>query len=416
LLNHAIAGQYPPGSTFKIVTAAAALQAGVISPNRYLEAPGRIVIPNRFAPNDPGRSQEFVCWINQTPEGSHGMVNMLIGISQSCDIYFYKIAGGYNQDGEVVEGLGIDRLANYARQFGFGRTQGIELPIEAPGNIPSRDWKALNYGEPWSTGDDYNAGIGQGYVTATPLQLAQMAAIIANGGFLYRPSIIHHMTDDQGNLVVRNGDGRLLVVTRDEAGNVQYADRRGNPVDAADVDAVVQFDENGGYVFQPDVLNAVDVDRQYLDVVAQGMRLVNEEGGTGTGWTDWLDDYGITTAGKTGTAEFCDNIAIERGWCRFEDLERRRILPTHAWYVAYAPYEDPQIAVAAMVFNGDEGSRWSVPIVRDTIAAYFGLDTRVEWTPNLGRWADTTPLPTTDTEATDTPAPAATAESETPSP
>ncbi|HZD11001.1 MAG TPA: penicillin-binding transpeptidase domain-containing protein, partial [Candidatus Binatia bacterium] len=154
LLNHAIAGQYPPGSTFKLVTASGALQEGVISPNRFLDAPGRIVIPNRFAPNDPGRSQEFVCWIYQTAAGSHGAMNMLLALANSCDIYFYKIAGGYNQNGEVVEGLGIDRLYNYAHQFGFGRTQGIELPIEAPGNIPTSQWKAINYGEPWSTGDD----------------------------------------------------------------------------------------------------------------------------------------------------------------------------------------------------------------------------------------------------------------------
>ncbi|HSM54705.1 MAG TPA: penicillin-binding protein 2 [Candidatus Sulfomarinibacteraceae bacterium] len=374
LLNHAIAGQYPPGSVFKLVTAAAALQSGIISPNRELEAPGRIVIPNRFAPNDPGRSQEFVCWVNQTPLGSHGMVNMLFALQWSCDIYFYKISGGFNQDGEVVEGLGIGRLADYSHQFGFGRLQGIELPIEAPGNIPTAQWKALNYGEPWSTGDDYNAAIGQGFVTSTPMQITQMAAIVANGGFLYRPSLIHHMTDENGNLVVRNGDGRLLIVTQDSDGELQFADRQGNPVPPDEVTVTVQFNENGEYVYQPDVLNAVDVDRQWLDIIAEGMRRVNGEDGTGSGYVDWLDDFGITTAGKTGTAEYCDNIAIEREWCRFEDIELRRILPTHSWYVGYAPFEDPEIAVAAFVFNGDEGSRSSAPIVREVMAAYFNVD------------------------------------------
>lgn len=374
LLNHAIAGQYPPGSTFKLVTAAGALQEGTIAPNRMLEAPGRIVIPNRFAPNDPGRSQEFVCWINQTPQGSHGMMNMLLGLANSCDIYFYKISGGYNQNDERVEGLGIDRLQNYANQFGFGRTQGIELPIEAPGNIPTEQWKAINYGEPWSTGDDYNAGIGQGFVTATPLQVTQMAAIVANGGFLYRPSVIHHMTDDAGNLVVPNGDGRLIMVLRDEDGDVRYEDRQGNPVEASEVDVPVRFDENGEYIFQPDVLNTVDVDQRWLDLIAEGMHMVNDEDGTGSGYVDWLDEFGVDTAGKTGTAEFCDNIAIERGWCRFEDVELRRILPTHSWYVGYAPYENPEIAVAAFVFNGDEGSKVSAPIVREVMAAYFNVD------------------------------------------
>jgi penicillin-binding protein 2 len=374
LLNHAIAGQYPPGSTFKLVTAAGALQEGVISPSRLLEAPGRIVIPNRFAPNDPGRSQEFVCWIYQTPEGSHGPMNMLLALANSCDIYFYKIAGGYNQNNEVVQGLGIDRLYNYARQFGFGRTQGIELPIEAPGNMPTSQWKAINYGEPWSTGDDYNAAIGQGFVTSTPLQMTQMAAIIANGGFLYRPRVVHHMTDENGNPVIRNGDDRLIVVHRDENGDIRYEDRQGNPVDAAEITVPVQFDPEGNIVFQPEVLNAIDVDRQWIDIIAEGMWLVNQPDGTGSGYVSWLHDFGITSAGKTGTSEFCDNIAIEREWCRFEDLELRRILPTHALYVGYAPYENPEIVVSAFVYNGNEGSQTAAPIVREVMAYYFGVD------------------------------------------
>ncbi len=392
LLNHAIAGQYPPGSTFKLVTAAGALQEGVISPNRMLDAPGRIVIPNRFAPNDPGRSQEFVCWINQTNEGSHGAMNMLLALANSCDIYFYKIAGGFNQDDEVVQGLGIDNLYNYALQFGFGRTQGIELPIEAPGNMPTSQWKAINYGEPWSTGDDYNAAIGQGFVTSTPLQVTQMGAIIANGGFLYRPSIVHHMTDENGNVVVRNGDDRLIVVLRDENGEVSYQDRQGNPVPASEVTVPVQFDAEGNFVFQPEVLNAVEVDRQWIDVIAEGMRMVNAEDGTGSGYVDWLDEFGVSSAGKTGTSEFCDNIAIEREWCRFEDIELRRILPTHAWYVGYAPAENPEIAVSAFVYNGDEGSRAAAPIVREVMAAYFGVDSYAPEAETPEEGAEQTPI------------------------
>ncbi len=366
LLNHAIAGQYPPGSVFKIVTAAGALQAGVISPNRYLRAPGAIRIPNRYAPNDPGRDQEFVCWINQQG-GEHGMMNMVLGLSNSCDIYFYKITGGFDQDGETVEGLGMERLANYSRQFGFGRVQGIELPLEAPGNIPTPQWKALNYGEPWSTGDDYNASIGQGYVTSTPMQIAQMAAVIASGGFLHRPTVVHHMTDEFGNIVVRDRTtDELVVVIRHENGTLTYQDRRGNPLDPDEVDVNVQFDANGEYIFQPEVIEAIDVDREYINVVAEGMRMVNTEGGTGTGFIDWLDEFGITTAGKTGTAEYCDQIAQSRGWC----IEGR-ILPTHSWYVGYAPYENPEIAVVGFIFNGGEGSQWAAPLVRETMAAYF---------------------------------------------
>lgn len=368
LLNHAIAGQYPPGSTFKIVTGSAALQEGVVSPNRFLNDPGPITIPNRYAPNDPGRAQTFVCWIHQQG-GAHGLMNMVLGLANSCDIYFYKVAGGFDQDGEYVEGLGIARLADYSRQFGFGRIQGIELPIEAPGNIPTAEWKALNYGEPWSTGDDYNAAIGQGFVTATPMQVAQMGAIIANKGFLYRPALVHHITDSEGNVVVRDANGQLVVVKRAADGTLTYFDRAGNALDASEVNVTVQFDADGNFIFQPQVVEAVNVDRDYLNVIAEGMWLVNQPGGTGTGYVSWFEEFGITSAGKTGTAEYCDNIAIKRGWC----IEGR-ILPTHSWYVGYAPYENPEIVVACFVFNGGEGSQWAAPAVREVMAAYFGVD------------------------------------------
>jgi penicillin-binding protein 2 len=349
LVNHAISGQYPPGSTFKLVPASGALQEGVISPNRLLYDPGEITIPNRFAPNDPGRAQTFVCWYRQ----GHEYMNMISGIANSCDVYFYKISGGFNQDGEVVQGLGVDRLHEYADQFGFGRVQGIELPLEAPGNNPSQAWKRQTQGEPWSTGDDYNMGIGQGFVTATPLQVAQMAAVVANGGFLYRPTIIHHITDSEGNIV---------------------------------------------QPFEPEVLNSVDVSRQWLDIVAEGMREVNQEGGTGTSYTDWLDDFGITTAGKTGSAEYCDNIAIARGWCK-----EGEILPTHSWYVGYAPFENPEIVVVAFIFNGGEGSQWSAPVVREVMAAYFGVDSYAP-AEETETPAETTPEQTpAETEVTATP-------------
>ena len=112
--SHAISGTYPPGSTFKLVPAAAALQEAVVSPERFLFDPGTIEIPNRFAPNDPGRVQPFACW----NLAGHGSMNMRLGIANSCDVYFYKISGGFDQDGEFVEGLTVDRIDVYGSQFG----------------------------------------------------------------------------------------------------------------------------------------------------------------------------------------------------------------------------------------------------------------------------------------------------------
>ena len=374
LVNHAISGTYPPGSAFKLVPAAAALQEGIVSPERYLFDPGTIEIPNRFAPNDPGRVQPFVCW----NLAGHGLMNMRLAIANSCDVYFYKVTGGFDQDGEFVEGLTVDRIDLYGRQFGFGRVQGIELPLEATGNLPTRAWKRQTQGEPWSTGDDYNLGIGQGFMTATPLQQAQMTAVVANGGFLYRPRIVHHMTDDEGNVVLVNEASEIVARAHPgRNGETVLTDAQGAPLN--DPSISVQFDAEGNYIFQPEVVDTLAVDRDYLRVVQEGMRMVNEHPeenvyGTGATYIEWdsLAAAGIPTAGKTGTAEYCDNIAINRGWCRFEDIAQRRILPTHAWYVAYAPFDDPEIAVSVFVFNGGEGSAWATPIACHVIAAYFG--------------------------------------------
>lgn len=380
-VNHAVSSIYPPGSTFKIVPGSASLQEGLVSANRLLLGPGEITIPNRFAPNDPGRAQTFVCWFR----AGHGLMNAITAMANSCDIYYYKISGGFDQDGEFVEGLGIERMSRYASQFGFGRVQGIELPLEAAGDLPpDRGWKARIYGEPWSTGDDYNLGIGQGFLTSSPLQVAQMAAVVANGGFLYRPSIIHHMTDADGNVVFVDENSQIMARARlGNDGRTILTDASGEPLN--DPSLNVRFDANGEYIFQPEVLNAVDIDRVHIETIAEGMRLVNtriddDEFYTGATFVDWLDPFGITTAGKTGTAEFCDNIAIEKGWCSFDDILNRRILPTHSWYVGYAPFDEPEIVVAAFLYNGGEGSQWAAPVACNVMAAYFGIAQYAQFT------------------------------------
>lgn len=386
LVNHAISSEYPPGSVFKLVPAAGAMQEGLVTPSRLLNDPGTITIPNRYAPNDPGRAQTFVCWVAATPKVQHGYMNMTSGLANSCDVYFYKVSGGFDQDGEFVEGLRVEGIAKYGSQFGFGRVQGVELPLEADGNLPpDREWKVRNYGEGWSTGDDYNLGIGQGFMTSSPMQVAQMAAVIANGGFLYKPSIIHHMTDENGNVVIVDENSQIVArVHAGPNGQAVVTDAEGNPLDDPSINVV--FDENGQPVYQPVVLNALDVDREYIEVIADAMQLVNtridqEQFYTGATYTEWLDKFGITTAGKTGTAEFCDNIAIEKGWCSFDDILQKRVLPTHSWYVGYAPADDPQIVVAAFLYHGGEGSQWAAPVACNVMAAFFKVGQYAQFGP-----------------------------------
>jgi penicillin-binding protein 2 len=187
------------------------------------------------------------------------------------------------------------------------------------------------------------------------------------------------MTDADGNVVIVDANSEIIARARPgRNGETILTDRDGNPLDDPTIN--VQFDANGNYIFQPEVVDTLAVDQEYLQVVREGMRMVNEElseedFGTGATYVDWiaLAEAGLVTAGKTGTSEYCDNIAIDRGWCRFEDIAQRRILPTHAWYVSYAPYDDPQIAVSVFVFNGGEGSAWATPIACHVMAAYFGI-------------------------------------------
>ena len=343
LVNHAISGQYPPGSTFKLVTASGALQDGIIHQYTRIVGEGIVYLENKYAPNDPGRAQPFYCWKRE----GHGALTILGGIAQSCNIFFYKIGGGFPD--QNLEGLGEQRLAWYSEQFGFGSPLGIDLMGEASGHVPTARWKRLTYGESWSTGDTYNMAVGQGFVTATPLQVLSMAAIIASGGTLYRPQVIHHLTSADGH-VVRATDQGIITLT----------DAKGNPMPPP------QTQEEASLIFEPEVIRWLELAPENLALVQEGMRRAVTEG-TAKGVS--LDDYGIHVAGKTGTAEFCDNRAIRRGWCR-----EGWVLPTHAWFTAYAPYKDPEIVVVAFVYNGGEGSAVAVPIVRQFLEAYFQVE------------------------------------------
>lgn len=174
LTNKAIAGQYPPGSTFKMVTALAALEAGVISEHTTTFCPGHY---------DLGRDK-FHCW----KQGGHGTLNLVQALAQSCDTYFYKLA---------VD-LGIDRIAAMARKLGMGDKLGFELSEERPGLMPDKNWKLGQYGESWQPGETIVASIGQGYILSTPLQLAVMTSRLVNGGYAVKPWIVGYTGDKPG--------------------------------------------------------------------------------------------------------------------------------------------------------------------------------------------------------------------------
>jgi len=318
LINHAISGIYPPGSAFKMVPAAAGLQEKVITARTLLNAPGIIYVPNRNFPDNPLLAQPFVCWIYKQG-GYHGDLNVVQALGESCDIFFYKLGGGWYAT--EFEGLGVDTLAEYATEFGFGEPTGIDLPAEHGGLIPSPKWKRIAKGERWVTGDTYNMSIGQGDVLATPLQVAMMTTVVANDGRLYRPQLIEAITDSESRLVQR---------------------------------------------IQPDLTREIPVDPKHLATVRQGMWMaVNWEHGTAQNVA--LPD--VTVAGKTGTAEFFDPEIPRDG---------RGNLPSHAWFTSFAPYEDPEIVVTVFVFNGGEGSALAAPIAKEILRSYFDIKTRDE--------------------------------------
>lgn len=172
LFNRPISGEYPPGSTFKMVTATSALAEGVIAPNTYLSSPPELVIDGyRFPDWDPN---------------GHGSVNVAGALAESSDVYFYKVAGGHGQQ----KGVGHEKIAAYMREFGMGKKSGIDLPQEKVGLVPDAKYKQDTFKEQWYIGDTYHMGIGQGFVLTTPLQVANMTAAIANNGIAYKPHLV----------------------------------------------------------------------------------------------------------------------------------------------------------------------------------------------------------------------------------
>ncbi len=297
LNNRAVQGQYPPGSTFKIVTAAAALETGVINPFTRIFCPGHY----------PFAGRNFRCW----KKGGHGAVDLHEAIVQSCDVYFYQVA----------QRLGVDTIAEYARRLGLGAPTGIPVEHEKAGLIPSTEWKRRARGEPWFAGETLSVGIGQGYVLATPLQMANLIATVANGGTIYRPHYV----------------------------------RRVEPPSGAP-----------GQDIAPEVLGQAALRKTTLHQLRDALRDVVGSP-TGTGKKARLP--GIEVGGKTGTSQ-----TVGMGRDRVKSHQLRKEQRDHAWFVAFAPVEQPEIAIAVLVEHASGGGgAVAAPIAHDVADFYFAL-------------------------------------------
>jgi penicillin-binding protein 2 len=367
LLNNAISAEFPPGSVFKLSTATGAINEDVVELSDIIAAPGQLLLCEKFNPNDPctdRNTRPFVDHIfEQRPEG-FGPISFLQCIGFSSNVCFYKLGGGFED--EISPGLGIQRLQQYARALGYDRASGIQLLGEADGLIPDPQWKRINTGENWSTGDTYIASVGQGYVLATPLQVLMSGATIANNGKLMQPTIIREVTDGEGNAVEMWFNPEEFSVTNFQtAGSYQISPFTPNMKWDITVDPMIQgysCDEN--YCDLTDDLKTVDP--QSVAAVRSGTRLAVTDPAFGTLY-DIFNEFPIAVAGKTGTAEYCDDVARAANRCQFGSW------PTHSWTLAYAPYEDPEIIVVAFAYNGGEGASVAAPIVARVIEAYFEL-------------------------------------------
>ena len=347
LLNLAISTEYPPGSTFKLSTALGALNEGVVTPSTIIDAPAMITLQNTFSPTDSGSSQTYYDWTYTFYGETSGLGELpfLRCIALSSDVCFYKVGGGYGT--EVPQGVGIDRLQQYAQALGYNRPSGIELPGEVSGLIPNGTWKRINEGENWSTGDTYLASVGQGYVLATPLQVLMSAATIANDGRLMQPTIIHDIEDAAGNIIQPFTPRLRWDVTTDPLIEVFNC-----------VGSEAQCTATG---------KMKTVSTAAVEEVKAGMRMAVTDP-RGTLDHDYsFQNYPIAVAGKTGTAEYCDDVARAKNICNPGNW------PAHAWTVAFAPYDNPEIAVIAFFYNAGEGGFVVSRTVKSVMNTYFAL-------------------------------------------
>ena len=299
LFNRALSGLYPPGSTFKMVTAAAGLEEEVVNAQTTIDDRGFIQVG----------SFVFRDW----QPGGHGVIDIIRAIAESSDTFFYIVGGGH---ADYFEGLGVDKLAEWARIFGLGSRLGIDIPGEAAGLVPSQAWKEEERGEPWYVGNTYHLAIGQGDLLLTPLQLSSITSTIANGGNLYRPFLVGKVSSAAGE-TLKEAPPQLV---RD---------------------------------------NLLSLDN--LKLIRQGLKEACDAGGTGYP----LYDFGPFEVGcKTGTSEF--GIPDQQG-----------NYPTHAWFTLFTPHPDydqkeAELVLTVLLEGGGEGSRDAAPVARRILDRWLG--------------------------------------------
>jgi len=296
LQNRAVAGQYAPGSTFKIVMALAGLEEG-LDPRQEVFCDGKF----------PFGERTFRCWRKQ----GHGRVALHRAIVESCDVYFYNLG----------KRLGVDKIHHYARMCGLGVVSGYELGFEKEGLIPSSQWKLKRFGVPWQPGETISTSIGQSFVLVTPLQMARLISAFFNGGYLYQPKVVKWVGKDDKQV----------------------------------------------YQFTPEVNGRLKAKEQNIALIRSALiGVVNEPGGTGS---KARLKTGPIVAGKTGTAQVVA-LGKEKPVQKGEDPPPD--FNDHAWFVAIASADKPELAVAVLVENGGHGGSAAGPMARELFETFYG--------------------------------------------
>lgn len=311
LFNKVVSGGYPSGSIIKPMGVAAALQEGVVTLATTIMDSGLITIPNKY---DPSKPAVYRGWERTT---GLGIINPLTAIARSSDIFFYKVMGGlFGTNEDFTHPLGVNKLTDYYKKFGLGAKTGIDLPSEAAGRVPTPDWKKAFSGDDWYTGDTYNISVGQGDLLVSPLQMANALSVIANGGTLYKPHLVNQVIDTAGKIVSQ---------------------------------------------ITPQVVRQGFVKPENLASVRRGMWMaVNDS--SGTACCKIKEQVPVAVGGKTGTAE---TLVHDDGSDATHESR------PHAWFEAFAPYDNPQIVMVVLVEHSGEGAEYAVPAARETLAWYF---------------------------------------------